>query len=78
MSDPVRARERLIEACVGQGLMNSGEASRLHSQVDDDVDIVGRSGVEQSSFDLVQEDHLSTDEKAVITQCWCQLDEGAP
>ena len=58
--------------------MNSGEASRLHSQVDDDVDIVGRSGVEQSSFDLVQEDHLSTDEKAVITQCWCQLDEGAP
>ena len=78
VSDAVGAREHLTEGCVDKCLMNSGEACRFHSQVDDDVDIIRGSRVERSSFDLEQKDHLSTDQLAMATERWCQLDEGAP
>jgi hypothetical protein len=78
MSDPVGARDRLIEARVGQSLMDSCEAGRLDSQVDDHVDVVGRSRVERSSLDFEQAHHLATNKKAMITEYWRQLDKGTP
>jgi len=78
VSDPVGARDRLIEAGIRQSLMNPRETGRLDSQVDDDVDIVGRSHIERFSLDFEQEHHLATDEKAMVTECWRQLDESPP
>lgn len=78
VGDAVRAREHLIEAGIGESLMNSCETGRLDSQVDDDVDIVGRSRVERTSFDLEQEHHLTADDKAMTAESWRQFDEGPP
>lgn len=78
MSDAVGAREGLTEACVDECRMNSGEACRFNPKIDDHVDIISGSRVERSTFDLEQEDHLSTNQQAMVTEAWCQLDAGAP
>lgn len=77
VSDVVRAGEYLTEVCVDERLMTSGRAPGFDSQVDDDVDIIGGSRVERSSFDLEQKGHLSPDNQAVVAESWRQLDEDA-
>ena len=58
--------------------MHDTESRWLDAHIDHDVDIVGRSHLGHSTFDLVQEHHLPSDEEPMRTEVRCQFDECLP
>jgi hypothetical protein len=58
--------------------VRSGKSAGLHSNVDHDVDIVGRSCFRCLTLDLVQEDHLTANEQPMLAALWRQFDRRLP
>lgn len=78
MGDAFGAWLILGEAGVLQAVVHGGESGGLHAEVDDNVDVVGRSDVSGVAVDFVDEDHLPADEQPVLAEARAQLEQCSP
>jgi hypothetical protein len=78
MRRTLRSRQVLAEESAGQCSMNPGETRWLGSQVNNHVYVVRRANICGMPFNLVKEDHLSTDEQPIAPERRRQLDECRP
>ena len=59
MSDTFRTRKILFESCTGKNRMRVTKSQRIESNVDDKVDVVGRTDIRGFALHLVKEHHLT-------------------